>query len=548
MEREIYRVFEDIVGKDNISDDPVILETYSFNWLTEFLPRSAPSKFMEHRPLAVLLPGSTEEVQKIVKACNRFRIKFKALSTGYGSHSLQGQEGVIILDLRRMNRIIEIDEKNKFAVVEPYVTWAQLQAEAMKVGLFTTPVQAGSQASVLANLTSGWGMNTFGNHGGHNGRNVLGVEWVLPTGEILKLGPVKEWFTGDGPGPSLRGIMRGHCGAQGGLGVFTKVGVKLHNWPGPPVLETEAGGLVSAYTIKNLPEYMEMVTPSFDTYEEMANFFYRVGEEEIAYSLIRAGSIEHMMTFAGAVSNKEIYEGWFESGFISAAKELIKHPCVVLVMGNTEREFEFKKKVLYELIQECNGKILPLFEDGVLKRFAKEELLVALFGNDTHFIHHAGGFVISAGYMGTADAVIRHMGVPQEKLKKKYIERGKILADGEDSTYHNSFENNAYIYMEMEFHYDASDPESVEDSREAIREERETLTEEKLGFEPNDIALCVGDSKMHPAQRIIEIGKRYQNFHIWQEKIKNAFDPLDLSDRSNYGGGVFMKKEKHTER
>ena len=161
-------------------------------------------------------------------------VKYKAISTGYGSHGFPQQDGVILLDLKRMNRIIEIDAKNKFAVVEPYVVWAQLEAEALKRGLFTTPVQAGSQASVLANVTSGWGMNVMGNHGGHNGRNCLGVEWILPTGELLRLGPEDAWFCGDGPGPSLRGIMRGHCGAQGGMGVFTKVGIKLHHWPGPP--------------------------------------------------------------------------------------------------------------------------------------------------------------------------------------------------------------------------------------------------------------------------------------------------------------------------
>lgn len=543
MNEKVYGLLEDIVGKDFISDDPVILETYTFTWLAEFLPECAPAKFMPYRPLAVVLPSTTQEVQEIVKICNRYKVKYKALSTGYGSHSLPGQEGVLLIDLRRMNKIIEIDEKNKFAVVEPYVIWAQLQAEAMKAGLYTTPIQAGSQASVLANVTSGWGMNTFGNHGGHNGRNALGVEWVLPTGEILKLGPSDAWFTGDGPGPSLRGIMRGHCGAQGGLGIFTKVGIKLHHWPGPKKLETKTGGLISAYILKTIPEYLEIAAPSFPTYEDMCSFFYRVGEEEIAYCLVRVGGVAHMVSMVGAISNKELYEQWFESGFVDAASELIKHPCVVLVFSNSKREFEFQKKVLYELIEECNGEILPIFQDGPLASFGKEELLIALFGNDTHFIHHSGGFAISAGYMGTCESVVKHMGIPQEKLKTKYIERGKILADGADSTYHNSFENNAFIYMEMEFHYDAADPNSVEEARKAITEERETNENEKLGFEPNDIALCVGDSKMHPAQRIVQIGKRYGNFHIWQEKIKNALDPYDLSDRSNYGGGIFIKKE-----
>jgi glycolate oxidase len=51
------------------------------------------------------------------------------------------------------------------------------------------------------------------------GRNVLGCEWVLPTGDILNLGTANReggWFSGDGPGFSLRGILRGRAGANGG--------------------------------------------------------------------------------------------------------------------------------------------------------------------------------------------------------------------------------------------------------------------------------------------------------------------------------------------
>src|SRR3990172_12870193 len=121
LKPEVRRCFEDIVGGPNISDDPLILDTYSFTWLVEFEPGSAPGKYVPNRPEAVILPGSVEEVQAIVKACNRFDVKFKALSTGYGAYSLPGQKGVVVLDMRRMNRIIDIDEKNKFAIVEPYV-------------------------------------------------------------------------------------------------------------------------------------------------------------------------------------------------------------------------------------------------------------------------------------------------------------------------------------------------------------------------------------------------------------------------------------------
>ena len=68
LEKHVYRVFENIVGTDNISDDEAVLETYTFNWLNEFDPSCAPGKFLPHRPEAVLLPGSTEEVQAVVRA------------------------------------------------------------------------------------------------------------------------------------------------------------------------------------------------------------------------------------------------------------------------------------------------------------------------------------------------------------------------------------------------------------------------------------------------------------------------------------------------
>ena len=146
--------------------------------------------------------------------------------------------------------------------------------------------------------------------------------------------------------------------------------------------------------------------------------------------------------------------------------------------------------------------------------------------------------MISAGYMGTTDSVVRHMGEPTEALKDKYVKRGGILADGSDSTYHNSFDNNSFIYMELEYHYDAGDPWSVEESRKCIAEERNNRREEKEGFECQDIALCVGDADKTVQERFMEHGPNYSNFHIWQERVKRAFDPKDTVDRSTYGVGV----------
>ncbi len=133
LAKEVYKAFEDIVGPRNISEDIGICETY----------RAIPAQSSDHRgpystktplPLAVILPGSTEEVQKIIKLCNKYNIQFKASTTFWSVMGYIGGDNSVQLDMRRMRRI-EIDAKNMYAIVEPYAIGAVVQAEALKVGL-----------------------------------------------------------------------------------------------------------------------------------------------------------------------------------------------------------------------------------------------------------------------------------------------------------------------------------------------------------------------------------------------------------------------------
>jgi len=541
----IYKVFENIVGPENISDDPAILDTYTFNWLAESHPTFGPSKY-GYRPPAVLLPGSTEEVQAIVKACNRFKVKYKAHSTGYGIHAFPGIEEVIVLDLRRMNSIIEIDERNKFAVVEPYVSWAELTSEIVKVGLFTTPIQAGSQASVLANVSSLWGVNTFGNHGGHNGRNMLGAEWVLPTGEILRLGSADGWYCADGPGPSVRGVLRGHIGACGGLGVITKASIKLHNWPGPRSLPTEAlESLPTKYKFAEPVENAKVYILSFPSWERLIDFMYRAGDAEICYALWRLGGIEHAICILPDV---QLIKQLYDAGIAKAAAAAYPYPCVAVVLANSEREFAYQCKAMEQIIEACEGEIPVMLTDpDYIKQLPApidEILLHALVANDTHFISHSGGFVINAAYTGTTEAVIKHQGYGGEELKKKYIERGVIMDDGLDSLYHNSFEHGAYAYGEVEYHYDAANMESVQGATELIREEDALAMDREDPLSSCNAMLVLGSGPSH-SERIERVGSMCRDFHLWQKKIKEAFDPLYLSDPSAYVAykGKLVRKE-----
>ena len=140
LKKESYEALEDVVGPEYISQDPAIQETYNQVWGNKLVFGEKWST----RPAAVLLPGSTEEVQAIVRVCNRYKISFKPFSSGFEIMSTAlASENAIILDLRRMNKILEIDVKNMHAVVEPYVSIYRLQLELAKHGLFIGAVSAG---------------------------------------------------------------------------------------------------------------------------------------------------------------------------------------------------------------------------------------------------------------------------------------------------------------------------------------------------------------------------------------------------------------------
>ena len=182
LDRSIYRALEDVVGPENVSDEPVILDSYA--WRSGLV--ATPVKFVP-RFEAITLPASTTEVQAIIKLCNRFKLQFKASSTGWGGYCDPGGPGVIKLDLRRMDRIVEINEKSMYAVIEPYVIFAQLQAELMKRGLNCNITGAGSNCSAMP-LAAHQGIGHLSQSGSYGDRNLLAVEWVTPDGEIVRLG------------------------------------------------------------------------------------------------------------------------------------------------------------------------------------------------------------------------------------------------------------------------------------------------------------------------------------------------------------------------
>jgi glycolate oxidase len=236
LNRDFYGALEEVVGAENVSEDPVILSAYLWKGRS-----AAQMGGILPQYKAVTLPKTTSEVQSIVKLCNKSGVQFKGTSTGWGPSNAPGERDSVLMDLRRMNRILEINEKNMYAVVEPYVTGAQLQAELMKRGFFIVLNGAGAQCSALP-LAASTGHGFTSVSLGYAPKNVKAVEWVKPDGEIVATGSAGssgEWFSGDGPGPSLKGLIRSSTSPAGGLGVFTKASLKIYHWPGPTTFPIE---------------------------------------------------------------------------------------------------------------------------------------------------------------------------------------------------------------------------------------------------------------------------------------------------------------------
>ncbi len=172
-------------------------------------------------PLAVVLPGSTEEVAEVLRVACEHGVPVVVRGSGTGlSGAARPVAGAILLAFERMNRIREIDPDNQVAVVEPGVTLEQLNVELAPLGL-VYPVSPGEQtASLGGNVgTNAGGMRAV--RYGVTRHHVLGLEVVLADGTVLRTGGK---FVKSSSGYDLTQLL---IGSEGTLAVTTEITVKV---------------------------------------------------------------------------------------------------------------------------------------------------------------------------------------------------------------------------------------------------------------------------------------------------------------------------------
>src|SRR5688572_17394817 len=213
-------MLREALGPLHVLDSAPALEPYA----ADALGIGAP-------PDLVVLPGSVQEIAHVARLCNQHLVPLvvRGAGTGYTGGAVPTRGGVV-LSMERLNRIVEIDELNLLAVVEPNVVTGELQRAVEKVGLFYPPDPASLERSSIGGNVAECAGGPRAFKYGTTKNYVLALDAVLPDGEIVRTGSkaVKNVV-----GYDLTHLL---VGSEGTLAIITRIVLRLI--PKPPARAT----------------------------------------------------------------------------------------------------------------------------------------------------------------------------------------------------------------------------------------------------------------------------------------------------------------------
>jgi FAD/FMN-containing dehydrogenase len=294
--KDIHRSLIEILGEGSVSNTPEELWFYSRD----------PGVLPPHLPDYVVAPKTTEQVQKVVQLANREKIPIVPMGNGMALTGLViPLKGGIVMDMKRMNKILEVNERARYAVVEGGTSQGVLKAHLqnhyphLRHGLPDAPPTTTIAANVALH-----GQGRLTQQYGFNSDMVTGLEVVLPTGDICKIGSPSlgpYWFSKGPTLPDLSGLFLGWLGTTG---IFTKVGLKL-------------------YPNKKIRDVELFVTDRVDLVPE------------ILYKLTHLEMLEDLNV-------------WFQPKPMMFKDN---YHITIYFTGDTEEEVEFKRKLVWDALQ-----------------------------------------------------------------------------------------------------------------------------------------------------------------------------------------------------
>ncbi len=255
MDKAIVKQITHIVGEENVWEDQEARICYSYDATNR-----------RYLPELIAFPRTPQQISEILNLANQshFPVIPRGAGTGFTGGTLPVEGGVVLV-LTKMNKILQIDPENLLAIVEPGVVTYDLQQEVEKIGLFYPPDPASLKTSTLGGNVAECAGGPRAVKYGVTKDYVLGLEVVLPTGEIISTGvqTVKSVV-----GYDLTKLL---VGSEGTLGVITKIILRLLPLPKAkrtmlaifPTIEAAAktvSQIISSRIIPTTLEFMDNAT------------------------------------------------------------------------------------------------------------------------------------------------------------------------------------------------------------------------------------------------------------------------------------------------
>jgi len=508
--QEAYSELQAIVGPEYATTDRVICQAYTARGYAReqmwFLGLCT-------RPACVILPKTTEEVARIVKVCNRYGIPYTPASSMWVINACpRFRDDFVLIDLKRMDKL-EIDEKNMIAMVEPAVIYGQLVEEIMQRDMYTLVPGGGSQAAVIPNHLH-YGICPLCYRIPLSDYRMNAAEWVTPEGEVVRMGSrlagEDSWFWQDGLGPNAMGILRGHIGWYGSLGIVTKMSVKLYPFQ-PERMEPEGR---SPETHSKLPSRMRFYNFTVPSREALAKAMDEISKAQISAMAQKVPVFWRVI--AKAQDRNEFWDEWEKVTDEDIANT---HILRVLLVGYTsQKQLEYEERVMMDIIVDELG--------GVLRRTRQTDQSLLKFADS------AGMWMMTGGYMSnTAGIDSQRLCIKTgEELGKKLLEYSPpLMLEHNDPGWFQSSDFGHQYYLEFLAYQDVDkmDPESPrynkDDQTKVYQWYMSTVpaVDAKTGF-----------YNFFDAQHIaVKLkGPAWHNYHIWCEKFKQEFDPKGVSN------------------
>lgn len=407
-----------------VTNDPKVLEGYSSDF--SFIP--------SRRPSYVAFPETTSEVQKIVQIANDNRVPVIPKSSEV---SFQGgaipTEGGIVIDLRRMNQILEIDERNRMVRIGPGVKYSQLKGALKEYNLMgLNPLLPHCSRSVL---TSHLERDPMLIPKFEYGDPVLTMEIVLPTGKIFRTGSaaapgspdetVADLVGPHGPGLDFNKIFQ--C-AQGTFGIVTWMSIK----------------------VESVPKIQKLYFIPFDTLDDAIGPVYRIQRLMLGNECFMLNC-----TFLASI----LSQGKSDR-FESLEKDLSPWTLLLCIAGGDRRpeeKIEYEEEVLKGIGLEFHLKLSNTIQGGQGGETWIEEILRKPWPEALPYWRFAGkGGCRMISFHTTFDrisqihsAVFERFHIPSEKM----------------GCYIQPIERARACYMEYGISYNPSDPKEMEETK-----------------------------------------------------------------------------------